>query len=197
MKRLVLTLLLVLTATSASAAPVAFSGWFTADNRVTGISLFNKTDSVTMTFAGKSTDWWTPAAFSTTLELGKEYVLSFTVKNDGAYGSGNPAGFLGDFTMGGVSYLTQASPVWSVDSGSLAQFHTNNEGLTSIWYRGNGNKTIANISGDAWWIGKAGALANNESYTVSANFTATPIPAAVWLLGSGVLALVGLRRRFR
>jgi len=38
------------------------------------------------------------------------------------------------------------------------------------------------VSGEFWW--------EVESYT-----TAVPIPGAVWLLGSGLITLIGLRRR--
>ncbi|MGE4292040.1 MAG: hypothetical protein AB7E32_07515 [Desulfovibrio sp.] len=37
----------------------------------------------------------------------------------------------------------------------------------------------------------------NDGYAVDNISTATPIPGAVWLLGSGLLSLVGLRRRNR
>ncbi|MEM7084492.1 MAG: hypothetical protein AAF465_17360 [Pseudomonadota bacterium] len=35
----------------------------------------------------------------------------------------------------------------------------------------------------------------NGSIDISANLTAVPVPAAVWLMGSALLGLVGLRRR--
>jgi hypothetical protein len=39
--------------------------------------------------------------------------------------------------------------------------------------------------------------AGNDGYAVDNISTATPIPGAVWLLGSGLLGLIGLRRRTR
>lgn len=51
--------------------------------------------------------------------------------------------------------------------------------------------------GDAGWTGhNEGSLwyANNVMY---AKLTAVPIPGAVWLLGSGLVGIVGMRRKFR
>ena len=45
-------------------------------------------------------------------------------------------------------------------------------------------------------------LANNGStstsqWTATTTATATPIPAAAWLLGSGLMGLVGIRRKMQ
>jgi hypothetical protein len=40
-----------------------------------------------------------------------------------------------------------------------------------------------------------GAVVTNNSGVVTAN--ATPIPAAAWLLGSGLMGLVGIRRKMK
>ena len=38
-------------------------------------------------------------------------------------------------------------------------------------------------------------FSGGREYSISANYTAVPVPASVWLLGSGLLALVGVARR--
>jgi hypothetical protein len=42
-----------------------------------------------------------------------------------------------------------------------------------------------------------GTFSNGEASKVQVNVGYVPIPGAVWMLGSGLLGLVGLRRRFR
>ena len=51
------------------------------------------------------------------------------------------------------------------------------------------------VTGD--WNFLLGATANSSGETVydHTNVAATPIPAAAWLLGSGIIGLIGIRRR--
>jgi len=49
-----------------------------------------------------------------------------------------------------------------------------------------------------WWGDTRGGLYNVTIYDyTNTAVTPTPIPGAVWLLGSGLLGLVGLKRRMR
>jgi hypothetical protein len=60
----------------------------------------------------------------------------------------------------------------------------------TLYYWANGNTTVASEK-----IGTAVATITTDSFgktTVTAN---TPIPAAAWLLGSGILGLFGIRRK--
>lgn len=40
-------------------------------------------------------------------------------------------------------------------------------------------------------------ITTNTDQTTTVNYTPTPIPAAVWLLGSGLMGLIGVRRRIQ
>jgi hypothetical protein len=46
------------------------------------------------------------------------------------------------------------------------------------------------------WAFNQGDEALNGDFSQSYFAEAVPVPAAVWLLGSGLLGLMGLRRRF-
>jgi hypothetical protein len=55
-----------------------------------------------------------------------------------------------------------------------------------------------NFNPDTWYAiaaGGSGGLTGN--YTITANLTAVPVPAAVWLFGSVMVGLIGVNRRNR
>jgi hypothetical protein len=53
------------------------------------------------------------------------------------------------------------------------------------------------FSGDDIWINMSGLSLydSNDSVTLSFTTSVVPLPAAVWLFGSGLLGLVGVARR--
>jgi hypothetical protein len=86
--------------------------------------------------------------------------------------------------------------------GGFAQAFQNNANLslsslatapiaTSIWKFGPGN---VNTALPASFVLNLTTNADGST-TILANSTPTPIPAAAWLLGSGLMGLIGLRRR--
>jgi hypothetical protein len=84
-------------------------------------------------------------------------------------GSGSTGGFVDLIGYGTTANYNNGKPLTSATSNTTAVFQANNGTLT---------------------VG-APALQSQSAYT----YTATPIPAAAWLLGSGLLGLVGIRRR--
>jgi hypothetical protein len=40
-------------------------------------------------------------------------------------------------------------------------------------------------------------ISDERFYAVSQELTVVPVPAAVWLLGGGLIGLLGIRRRFK
>jgi hypothetical protein len=65
----------------------------------------------------------------------------------------------------------------------------------------NGNKTLTwEVNSNlgpyfSWWATASKYNGNLELYDSTSKVSATPIPAAAWLLGSGLLGLVGIQRR--
>jgi len=90
--------------------------------------------------------------------------------------------------------------VWRVDefkSSSGLQFQSSMNGGTTLEWRvldGDGAKHIGNSF--TWWAGTMlpGDGSAKETYDLT-RATVMPIPSAVWLLGSGIIGLIGLKRR--
>ena len=52
-------------------------------------------------------------------------------------------------------------------------------------------------SGPGWLAGNKLVNVSQSDKLVYADFTVVPVPAAVWLLGGGLIGLLGLRRKFK
>lgn len=93
---------------------------------------------------------------------------TFTASNDIGYGtSGGPTITLGSFSLSDFNFLASLGT-----NGAVADFSSS---FTSF-------DDFANLFGD---------------WQTSVSITPVPVPAAVWLFGSGLLGLVGVARRKR
>lgn len=77
----------------------------------------------------------------------------------------------------------------SLPSGSIGSFNVDNV-LLGNWTFGN-QDAVSFVKDVDYFVYQSG-----PNYIVSYN-NAVPVPAAVWLLGSGLLGLIGIRRRMK
>ncbi len=79
--------------------------------------------------------------------------------------------------------LSGAGLLFSIYDGSSPSGHLSDAQYINIWGIGPNSYTYGEVNAQG-------------AYTIDGSFIATPIPAAVWLLGSGLAGLLGVRRRF-
>jgi hypothetical protein len=208
------TAVMVLWAAASFATP--FSITYTADNALTDFtfSVDGGAAAAVPGFVdeGASGDWKSAASLSFNMVKGSTYQLVWRVQNyGGAPGTGgnNPMAFLADVSGLFGSAVTSASWEVALDVGgktpgawqSATEYALNSGAwLTgasgdSIWYTANSG-SIAGISGDAKWIGFDAypGSPSSDGMFVRLTYTATPLPAAVWLFGGGLISLLGFRR---
>lgn len=172
--------------------------------------------------AGGSNAWYgnSSANFSTSTPNLYVAYLAFDVTSNAFYLSGNaggqpggindPSSALYTFTQGqgsGSSTITQQRTVasnsyWQQinnsgnNTATFAGFYPAATGealigaggaTQSLYYFANGANGSAGLA--------AATIVTNADGSTSINPSAVPIPAAVWLLGSGLLGLIGIRRR--
>ena len=190
---------------SAQATPVQIT--YTADNIV---NFFLSGTGPVYPLGPHWNDWRVADTLEVNLGPGS-YSFTWEVYNTNSSGteapSGtsttNPSAFLGQITDG-INF-NLSSIAWEVsltgDTGTwfAATAYANNTSPAignQIWANNGG--PISGISGDAWWIG-FGAYPGVESFYVRTTFdvATVPLPGAVWLLGSGLVGLVGLRRKLK
>ena len=183
---------------AASAVNVEFT--YTGDNI---IDFFIIGGSVTPALDGNADEWRLASSYTADLAPGT-YTVEWTVVNwEVPPTTSGPAAFLAQIDTGSGLILT--SSAWEVnpyinsvyEGWKAATEYNLNSDPNSIWDNNNGNSAVAGISGDAWWIGSGAFPGETAQFKVRTSFTvsAVPIPGAVWLLGSGLMGLVGLRRK--
>jgi hypothetical protein len=128
---------------------------------------------------------------------GSAFADKYGIHMDFMSGSGN-AGYFGVDTLllssfDGSSY-TPSMNVW--DGAAYAPVPGMVLPFTGFDFQASGTTLEWKIFGDqnifTWW----GVTEKGFNFTdISSQVVTTPIPSAAWLLGSGVVALIGLRRR--
>ncbi len=147
------------------------------------------------------------------LTTGDNYTLIFRIQNESHPGTINPtallANIIGQFNnvstenvnweaarftgTGALGLDWQTATGWAMNDGTWVN------GFDSSIWNWSTNAPITGLPIDAMWIGfgdypgHSDATAETISY-FKVTFSDTPLPAAVWLMGSGLLGLLGFRR---
>jgi hypothetical protein len=189
----------------------------------TPAAIFNASNRFVMLEGGASTDtnWYSylNANSSTILgwvTAGGRLLLKSAGWDNGTYTFGPASLILDDYnlsswgtlTAAGIAAFTfQSTPV--IQGGNyLAHNYITGTGLTSFMDGDDpGVMIVAGTNYGAGYIMYAGLTASkfhnagdslvNDVIWYTANTATVPIPGAVWLLGSGLVGLAGLRRKFK
>lgn len=186
----------------------------TTDNRISSLFVYDQgagSVHAAYTYPGDAIDngsWQTATSFNLDVADNTTYDLFFQIVNQGgAPGSSNPVAFLGQLELPDGSLLlssaswsvsgTASSTPWQLSDWVSATSYGANSDSSTIWFRNNG--LIAGIDASAEWVGLGAYPGTAETFWLKVTVTTSPVPlpGAALLLGSGLLGLVGLRRRVR
>lgn len=191
-----LTTVSIMAGNNALAASI-LSGSLNVDN--THTTYISTDNSIAGNQIATGNDWTITDTFSDiSLVQGQDYFL-----HTHAFDLDDSAGFLGDFSLAGSDhvFVNGATGITTNDIDWLVSTSGWGSYVTATSFGQNGVSpwgTIVGVDNNATWIWSADNENDNETYfslaIVSTTPSAVPVPAAVWLFGSGLIGLIGMRK---
>ena len=151
-------------------------------------------DLSTLGFTETTSSQLTADSWSGDLPTGSEYTFYFRVESGAEPEGSGLIGFLADII--GPNSSTVTSSTWRVAT-SMFSLYPND---AVEWAPNDGSFMSTQVTGIdalAQWISSAAAPGDGGPYDamyVGVSIMDTPIPGALWLMGSGLVGLLGLRR---
>lgn len=148
------------------------------------------TNTVTNSYPGAGTYGRTEQA--TTMDAGN--TSSGQIGLSGAWRINGPGGVLTPYDF----RLVKTAGTWNISTFDTAFSYQNFLTLTGVSESLNGNGELllsGNLQWTGLWAGMVGANTNAVVGTFSLAPAAVPVPAAVWMFGSGLLGLLGVSRK--
>lgn len=204
-----LALTMILSASVAHAALYGFEvvqGSFDTANYLVSVDSLNSGNSVAFTFTNTAQDqsaftslYWdfgnNTASFTTPASWIESAGVDYT--KNGSTLAANPSSLPGGST---VNFYSDFGMNPDNAGGSIHNGIGSGQSLTVVFDLQNGadyNWVVTAMNADALRVGAhiQGLGEGGELSATGVTTSVTPIPAAVWLFGSGLVGLVGLRRR--
>jgi hypothetical protein len=154
---------------------------------------------------GRDIEVWVPGLYDQTIvnRAGNIYGSQFT--GDAVPHADQVAWLLANYGVGGQgapAVILQAA-IWTVIDPGVYSLDTSKYGTSlnnqyALMVAGAQSSTTVNISSLLWMTPGTGGSNHYQGLVTSAGFGApVPIPSAVWLLASGLVGMVAVRRRRR
>jgi hypothetical protein len=187
MKKILVLLVSVLWACQLHAGTITV----TADDSFTGFTINGVSYLSSLGSASDLNDWRTTSSFNFDFLPGTTYELVWSIAD--LYHVA--MGFIGAVDVGnGQIYKSGiGNEGWSFTSASPTALYNTTNGLAP-WH----NTVNSGLLAGANWVGYTSAnhFEKFDTMTATLKFTTpVPLPAAAWMLGAGLVALVGVRRR--
>ncbi|WP_413881892.1 VPLPA-CTERM sorting domain-containing protein [Desulfobacula sp.] len=212
MKKLVILVLLLgsilLFPITAMTASVTFD--YTADNIVNAWYVKDGSTVEPQSLGVNAGDWWLKDSFTISLTAGSSYDVIWQA-SDLNTSPTDVAGFLASISsadpisgnlLSSVSWSVTTDTTWQTAAWVSATSSGKNDGSAHPWgghihvQDATGTTYIDGIDQAAEWIWTSDRKSDNNVFiktTFAVN--SVPVPAAFWLFGSGLVGLVGFRRR--